>query len=107
MTKHLATFLVTLGVIFAPLVGVVIADYFLLRARRPALGDLYEKDGSYRYTRGVNLAALIAIAAGLIAGRLAPPEAIQPIVSLIVTIAVYCGGMRLLYPLQFRVEAST
>ena len=107
LTRYLADWLVTLGVIFAPLVGVVIADYFLVRARRPALGDLYEKDGSYRYTRGVNLAALIAIAAGLIAGRLAPPEAIQPIVSLIVTIAVYCGGMRLLYPLQFRVEAST
>ena len=107
VTRYLAEFLVALGAIFAPLVGVVIADYFLVRARRPALGDLYEKDGSYRYTRGVNLAALIAIAAGLLAGRLAPPESIQPIVSLFVTMVVYCGGMRLLYPLQFRAEAST
>ena len=107
ITRYLAQFLVTLGIIFAPLVGVLLADYFLVRARRPALEDLYQKDGRYHYSRGVNLAALIAIAVGVVAGRLAPPEMIQPIVSLIVTMVVYSGGMRLLYPLQFRVEAST
>ena len=107
ITRYLAQFLVTLGIIFAPLVGVLLADYFLVRARRPRLGDLYKKDGGYHYTRGVNLAALIAIALGVVAGRLAPPEMIPAIVSLIVTMVVYSGGMRVLYPSQFRVEAST
>ena len=107
VTRYLAEFLVALGAIFAPLVGVMIADYFLVRGRRPAMEDFYSRDGRYRYTRGVNLAALVALAAGVVAGRLAPPESIQPIVSLVVTMVVYGGGMRLLYPLQFRVEAST
>ena len=60
------TFLAFLGVGFAPLCGIQIADYFLWRRRHVSLRGIYERDpaGAYAYTGGVNPAAVIALALG-------------------------------------------
>jgi nucleobase:cation symporter-1, NCS1 family len=60
------TFLAFLGVAFAPLCGIQIADYFVLRRRRVSLRGIYHSDsaGTYVYRRGFNPAALIALAIG-------------------------------------------
>jgi NCS1 family nucleobase:cation symporter-1 len=60
------TFLAFLGVGFAPLCGIQIADYFVWRRRRVSLRGIYERDpaGPYAYVHGFNPAAVIALALG-------------------------------------------
>lgn len=45
--------------------GILIADYFLIRRTRLDLASLYRREGPYWYARGVNPAALIALALGV------------------------------------------
>ena len=60
--------LLIIGGILTSIVGILFADYYLLRKRRVNVRDLYETNGQYRYLNGVNLAGLIAwIIGGLIA----------------------------------------
>jgi NCS1 family nucleobase:cation symporter-1 len=44
--------------------GVLIADYWLVRQKRLALGDLYRKEGAYTYNGGWNWRAVIATLIG-------------------------------------------
>jgi NCS1 family nucleobase:cation symporter-1 len=44
--------------------GVLIADYWLVRNKRLALGDLYRTEGAYTYTRGWNWRAVAATLTG-------------------------------------------
>jgi NCS1 family nucleobase:cation symporter-1 len=59
-------FLAFLGVAFAPLCGIQIADYFVLRARHVDIRAIYSRDPAapYRSVGGVNPAALLALALG-------------------------------------------
>jgi purine-cytosine permease-like protein len=94
LTRYFTEWLVTLGAVFAPLVGIILADYFIVRRRRPVTEELYREGGVYRYTRGVNMIALIAVAVGVVVGRLTPPSFIQPVASLALTALCYLLGMR-------------
>jgi NCS1 family nucleobase:cation symporter-1 len=44
--------------------GVLIADYWLVRNKRLALGDLYRTEGAYTYARGWNWRAVAATLVG-------------------------------------------
>lgn len=44
--------------------GVLIVDYWIVRKKRLALGDLYRKDGHYTYSKGWNWCAVIATLIG-------------------------------------------
>lgn len=66
-----ATFLAWLvgsSALLGPVVGVVLADYHIVRRRQLSIDDLYSASpcGAYFYSRGVNPAALAAVAAGLL-----------------------------------------
>jgi NCS1 family nucleobase:cation symporter-1 len=52
--------------LLGPIAGIMIADYFLVRNAELNLTDLYLRGGEYEYTHGVNLRALIALAAGIV-----------------------------------------
>lgn len=52
--------LLVVGGILSSIVGILFADYYLLRKRRVNVKDLYEVDGQYRYLKGVNVAGIIA-----------------------------------------------
>ena len=54
-----------LGNVAAPLAGVVLADYLLLKRGRLDTEALFDPAGAYRYLNGVNVAAMAAIAAGV------------------------------------------
>jgi NCS1 family nucleobase:cation symporter-1 len=41
---------------------VLITDYWLLRRQTLSLPDLYDPDGEYKYTRGINWRAMAALA---------------------------------------------
>jgi len=60
------TFLAFLGVGFAPLCGIQMADYFVLRRRSVSVRGIYARDpgGVYAYVRGFNPTAVIALALG-------------------------------------------
>jgi NCS1 family nucleobase:cation symporter-1 len=63
---NFGSFLAFIGVAFAPLCGIQIADYYLLRRRNINVRGLFTsgEQSAYWYWGGVNPAALLAMAAG-------------------------------------------
>ena len=63
---HFGAFLAFIGVGFAPLCGIQVADYYLLRRRRINVRGLFDRGpaGAYRYWGGFNPAAVLGMAAG-------------------------------------------
>jgi NCS1 family nucleobase:cation symporter-1 len=59
-------FLAFIGVAFAPLCGIQIVDYFILRRRRIEIRGIFssERGQPYLFWRGVNPAAILALGAG-------------------------------------------
>ncbi|AEF42748.1 NCS1 family nucleobase:cation symporter-1 [Hoyosella subflava] len=57
-----ARFVDTLGAVLAPLYGIMVVDYYLIRKQKLRVQHLYSTavDGSYYFTRGWNLKALAA-----------------------------------------------
>ncbi|MEJ5913930.1 NCS1 family nucleobase:cation symporter-1 [Pseudokineococcus sp. 1T1Z-3] len=57
-------FVDTLGAVLAPLFGVLVADYYVLRRQVLVVDELFSMDpaGRYHYTRGWNVRALVAVA---------------------------------------------
>lgn len=51
--------------LMGPIAGVMIADYFLVRAKHLQVDDLYRRDGEYEYAGGYNPLALASLAAGI------------------------------------------
>src|SRR5271163_8440 len=47
-----------------PIAGVLICDYFVIRHKNLSTQDLYQRGGVYEYSRGINVQAIIALAAG-------------------------------------------
>ena len=58
---HAQRWIVHLGNVAAPLTGVILADYLVVRRTKVDVADLYEPRGRYRYLNGVNVAAVIAV----------------------------------------------
>jgi nucleobase:cation symporter-1, NCS1 family len=57
-------FLALIGVSFAPLCGIQIVDYFVLRRRRIDIRAIYSDRPDYAFWGGINPAAILALAAG-------------------------------------------
>lgn len=64
--EHYEHFLLFIGAMFVPLFGVVLTDYFICRKRRLDTDALYERGGSYWYTGGFHIPAIVAWALGFI-----------------------------------------
>ena len=66
--SNFGTFLAFIGVFFAPLCGIQIVDFFLLRGQRISVRALYDgRPGSpYYYWAGFNPAAVLGMAAGFV-----------------------------------------
>lgn len=56
--------LLIVGGILSAIVGILYADYYLLRKRRVNVQELYEVDGQYKYFHGFNIAGFIAWISG-------------------------------------------
>jgi NCS1 family nucleobase:cation symporter-1 len=59
-------FLFFIGAMFVPLFGVVLTDYFLIRARKLNREEIYKEAGEYWYFKGFNLTAIISWAIGFV-----------------------------------------
>ena len=66
--NNFGTFLAFIGVFFAPLCGIQIVDYLILRKQRLSVRCLYDGSSTapYYYWGGFNPAALLAMAAGFV-----------------------------------------
>ncbi|WP_257350921.1 NCS1 family transporter [Pseudalkalibacillus decolorationis] len=64
--------LLFIGGILSAIVGILFADYYLLRKRRVNVYDLYKNDGQYKYAGGVNVAGFISWIIGAVASYLLP-----------------------------------
>src|SRR5262249_42417073 len=62
---HAERWVVHLGNVAAPPPGVVVADYVIVRRRKVDVPALYEPRGRYRFLRGVNAAAIVAVVTGV------------------------------------------
>ena len=49
-----------------PVLGVMLADYYLVRKKSLQIAELYKRDGAYSYSRGFNISAMIALVMGVI-----------------------------------------
>jgi purine-cytosine permease-like protein len=52
------SFLLLIGSVFVPLLGILTADYFVLRGRQYDVAELYRDEGLYWYRSGVNWLAM-------------------------------------------------
>ncbi|MFZ3589118.1 NCS1 family transporter [Bacillus sp. DJP31] len=64
--------LLFIGGILSAIVGILIADYYLIRKRRVNVPELYEANGQYNYLKGVNVAGFIAWIIGATASYFFP-----------------------------------
>jgi NCS1 family nucleobase:cation symporter-1 len=64
-TGYIFRWLVAYSSLLGAVGGILIADYFLIRRTRLDLKALYRGEGPYWYRGGFNLAALVALAAGV------------------------------------------
>ena len=63
-SHYIFAWLGTYGALLGPFDGIAIADYWLVRARRLDLVQLYTPGGAYSYSKGVNLRAICALVVG-------------------------------------------
>lgn len=60
------SFLLLIGSAFVPLLGVLAADYFVLRGRRYDVSELYRAEGAFWYSGGINWLAIGVWLAGIV-----------------------------------------
>lgn len=68
-------FLGTYGALLGPIDGIAIADYWIVRRRRFDLKELYETNGRYNYSSGINTSGVFALVIGIavpVVGLLVP-----------------------------------
>src|SRR5688572_4684858 len=63
---YIFTWLIGYSSLMGAIGGVLIADYWLLRGRTLSLTDLYDPEGAYAYTRGINWRAMSALAIAIV-----------------------------------------
>ena len=62
---YIFTWLIGYSALLGPIAGILIADYFLVRRTHMNVEDLFRRNGRYRYTKGVNPIAIIALVVGV------------------------------------------
>ena len=63
---YIFTWLVGYSSLMGAIGGVLIADYWMLRRRQLALGDLFKMNGRYSYSNGVNRRAIVALVVAML-----------------------------------------
>lgn len=63
---YIFTWLTGYGALLGPVLGVMLADYWLVRRRQIDVNDLFKANGQYTYINGWNPAAIIAFALGVL-----------------------------------------
>ncbi|MEM9686354.1 MAG: cytosine permease, partial [Bacteroidota bacterium] len=66
LLNEISGFLIFVSGLLGPVLGILIADYFVIRKKRLKLAEMYKADGLYSYNKtGFNRAAMIALFVGV------------------------------------------
>jgi cytosine/uracil/thiamine/allantoin permease len=66
LLNEISGFLIFVSGLLGPVLGILIADYFLIRKKKLELAELYKEEGIYSYKKtGFNKAAMIALIVGI------------------------------------------
>jgi nucleobase:cation symporter-1, NCS1 family len=87
--NHAQRWILHLGNVAAPLAGVVLADYLVLKRQKIDVPALFDPTGRYRYLNGVNVSALVSIAIGVAAYYSIPQSWLQVVWGVAVAAAAY------------------
>jgi len=90
ITEHFTTFLELLGVIFGPLVGIMLADYYLIHKCR--------LDVKVYPNRNINLISWSVAIAGTLVALFTPEYLIASVVAMLASAVLYWLLIRTLYP---------
>jgi NCS1 nucleoside transporter family len=101
ITENFPTFLELLTNVFAPLIGVALVDYFVVRKTRIELDAIYEGSNRALYSSGVNLVAWAVVIVGTVVAVMTPEYLMASIVSMSVSGALYWVLMRMIHPALF------
>jgi NCS1 nucleoside transporter family len=85
-----------LGLVFAPIGGVIIAHYLFIARRKIDLLGLFKENGPYWYYKGFNLVAIVATAIGLLINIMLPEAAIPSLTGIIITGLIYFFAMKIM-----------
>lgn len=67
LLNEVSGFLIFVSGLLGPVLGILIADYYLVRHKKLELAELYKEEGAYSYNKtGFNKAAMIALFIGVI-----------------------------------------
>jgi NCS1 nucleoside transporter family len=70
--NHAQRWVTHLGNVAAPLAGVVLADYVVLKRQKLDVPALFDPAGRYRYLNGINATAIVSVAIGVAAYYVVP-----------------------------------
>jgi cytosine permease len=87
--NHAQNWITHLGNLAAPLTGVILADYLVAQRQRIDVPALFDPHGRYRYLKGVNVPAIVAVAIGMAVYYVAPPSWIKILWGLSLAAAAY------------------
>ena len=65
-TGYIFTWLVGYSSLLGPIGGIMIADYYFVRNQQLNTRELYQHEGEYSFTKGINYTALAALVLGII-----------------------------------------
>ncbi len=63
---YIFTWLIAYSSLLGPVGGIMITDYYFLRRQHLEVDDLYNNQGIYTFKNGVNMAAVLALLAGIL-----------------------------------------
>lgn len=63
---YIFTWLVGYSSLLGPVGGIMIADYYCIRKQQLTTKELYQRQGRYAYKNGFNIAAILALLAGIL-----------------------------------------
>jgi NCS1 nucleoside transporter family len=85
-----------MGDFFAPIAGVLIADYLFIRRMKLDVPALFEKNGRYWYWRGVNWVAVGWVVLGFIISFYIPDAMIKTLSTIVITGVLYLATQLIL-----------
>lgn len=86
------------GLVFSPLVGVLIADLVLLKKYKLDITSLMKTQGRYSYSNGVNILAVIVVAIGCITFNFWPTEMLPALSNAVFSLVLYYVLVKILSP---------
>ncbi len=66
LINQIIPILIFVSGLLGPVLGILLSDYYLVRNKQLQLAELFKENGKYSYSGGINMKAIIALAAGVL-----------------------------------------